>query len=400
MPNCHKSWKVLAVLCGLAAAAIGISINTSGVFYSIVSEDLGILRGAFSFHMTIFSMVTAVSALFVPMLINRFPFKRVLSVAVLIAVLGTGLMAVSDQLWQFYFLGALRGFSTGMFSILTITLIINHWFTEKNGLATSIALGFSGIMGAVFSPIFSQLIVYFGWRGTYVTEAVLILLLCLPAILFSFTIRPQDEGLEAYGGVQKSEEETVRKTSRAIGIHLCGVLLFAIMIGFVSSMTQHLPGYAESIGLSVTLGAGLLSMGMLGNIISKLIIGVLSDFLGPLKATLILLVITLIGTILLIQGHSSVLLLLAAFFFGSSYGLGSVSIALVTREIFGDKNYVKIFPIISFAGNVGAALAFSAIGYIYDFTSSYLYALFLLLILLIASTFSLVIAFYVSKKYK
>ncbi|MGT2874026.1 MFS transporter [Streptococcus gallolyticus subsp. gallolyticus] len=400
MSRYHKSWNVLAVLCGLAAAAIGISINTSGVFYSIVSEDLGILRGAFSFHMTIFSLVTAVSTLFVPMLINRFPFKRVLSVAVLIAVLGTGLMAVSQQLWQFYFLGALRGFSTGMFSILTITLIINHWFIEKNGLATSIALGFSGIMGAVFSPVFSQLIVHIGWRGAYVAEATLILLLCLPAILFSFTIRPQDEGLKAYGSAQKSEEEAARKTSRTIGIHLYGVLLFAIMIGFVSSMTQHLPGYAESIGLPVTLGAGLLSMGMLGNIISKLIIGVLSDFLGPLKATLILLVITLIGTILLIQGHSSVLLLLAAFFFGSCYGLGSVSIALVTREIFGDKNYVKIFPTISFAGNVGAALAFSAIGYIYDFTSSYLSALFLLLILLIASTFSLVIAFYVSKKSK
>lgn len=397
MANYHKSWKVLAVLCGLAAAAIGVSINTSGVFYSAVSEDLGFLRGSFSFHMTIFSLVTAVSALFVPMMIRRYPFKRFLLVSILTAFIGTGLMAVASQLWQFYFLGALRGFSTGMFSVVTITLVINYWFVEKNGLATSIALGFSGLMGAVFSPIFSQLIVQIGWRGAYVAEAFLILLLCLPAILYSFYLRPQDEGGEAYGSLRGTKESTAEKTSSPRGIRLYGLLIFAVMIGFMSSMTQHLPGYAESISLSASLGAGLLSMGMLGNIISKLVIGTLSDLLGSLKATVILLATTLIGNLFLMQAQSSLLLLSAAFLFGSSYGLGSVSIALVTREIFGDSNYVKAFPIISFAGNAGAAIAFSAIGYIYDFTRSYFPALVLILILLILSFLSLLLAFYYSK---
>ncbi|MGT2829481.1 MFS transporter [Streptococcus hillyeri] len=396
MRRYHKAWTVLAVLCGLAAAAIGVSINTSGVFYTVVSEDLGMLRGAFAFHMTIFSLVTAISALFVPRLLNRYPFKRFLMIAVLVGVVGTGLMAVSSQLWQFYLLGAIRGFSTGMFSIVTITLIINQWFKEKNGLATSIALGFSGLVGAVFSPIFSWVIAHIGWRGAYGLEALLIGLLCLPAILYPFTMMPEDEGSKAYGkqSVKNHQVVTAQDKKVATVFQLGALLIFASLIGFMSSMTQHLPGYATSVGLSVTLGASLLSMGMLGNIISKLVIGVLSDRFGSLKATTVLLALALLGNLLLMQTQVTVFLLLAAFLFGSCYGLGSVSLALVTRDIFGDDAYGKRFPIISFAGNLGAALAFSIIGYIYDFTGSYFPTLIMLVAFLLISTISLFSAFY------
>ena len=48
-----KHWSVLIYCCGLAAASIGISINSSGVFYTPVSKSLHILRGTFSMHMTL-----------------------------------------------------------------------------------------------------------------------------------------------------------------------------------------------------------------------------------------------------------------------------------------------------------------------------------------------------------
>ena len=73
MTKIHKSWLVLIALCGLAAASIGISINTSGVFYSVVSEDLGIFRGAFAFNMTIFHwlMPLPVSSLFASLTVSH-----------------------------------------------------------------------------------------------------------------------------------------------------------------------------------------------------------------------------------------------------------------------------------------------------------------------------------------
>lgn len=71
-----KHWSVLICCCGLAAASIGISINSSGVFYTPVSKSLHMLRGTFSMHMTLFSLATAIMSLFVPKIYQKFSFKK------------------------------------------------------------------------------------------------------------------------------------------------------------------------------------------------------------------------------------------------------------------------------------------------------------------------------------
>ena len=131
----------------------GVSINSSGVFYTPVSESLHMMRGTFSMHMTIFSLVTAITSLFVPRLMEKFSYKMILTVSVFTAVVSTGLMALGNSAIVFYALGAIRGMSTAMFSIVPLTLVINGWFEKKHGLATSIVFGFSGLAGSILSLI-------------------------------------------------------------------------------------------------------------------------------------------------------------------------------------------------------------------------------------------------------
>lgn len=380
----NEPWKTLAVLCGLTSAAIGISINTSGVFYSAVAKNLGILQGSYAFHMTIFTIMAALSGLLVPSMIKTFPFKKLLVSSVLVAVLGTGLMGQSSQLLQFYFLGGLRGFSTGVFSMVTVTLIINEYFTERNGLATSIALGFSGLMGALFSPIFAILIAQLGWKLAYFFEAILILCLCLPSLVYPFHFQVTDD-------TKHLSRKIISNFNIKDIIRALPLILFSIFIGFASSMIQHLPNFARSISMSDSIGASLLSMGMIGNITSKLLIGFLSDKIGALKSSLIILAVTVGGPGILLMSQNPFLLSLAAFLFGFTYGLGSVSIALLTREIFSAPDYITIFPYISFSGTMGAAGAFSIIGFIYDFTRSYRFAFFILIVLLLFSGICLLV---------
>ena len=67
-------------------------------------------------------------------------------------------MALGKNAITFYILGAIRGMSTSLFSIVPITMIINGWFEKKHGLATSIAFGFSGLGGTLCSPVLSSVI--------------------------------------------------------------------------------------------------------------------------------------------------------------------------------------------------------------------------------------------------
>ena len=57
---------------------------------------------------------------------------------------------------------------------------------------------------------------------------------------------------------------------------------------------------------------------MLGNVISKLVIGFMSDKIGPVKASITMIVINTLGVILLMSGLSS-MIIVGAFLFGSIY---------------------------------------------------------------------------------
>lgn len=375
--NTLKPWYVLIVCCGLAASSIGISINSSGVFYTAVSESLGILRGTFAMHMTIFSLLTAISSVIVPKLMNKFNYKLILIIGVSIAVITTAIMAYCKNIYIFYILGAIRGFSTGLFSIVPLTIIINGWFKKYHGLATSIVFGFSGLSGAICSPILSKCIDLLGWSSGYIIKSAIILMLCLPAIIYPFEISAKAEGALPLGGYENEDINKKNYKSKDfyfmtfIFIFFC---IFAFINTTITGITQHLPGYAESIGYSTTLGSLLLSAGMFGNVVSKLIIGVMSDKFGSVKASITMVLTNIIGIVLLLISSSKLILLVGAFLFGSIYSVGAVGLPLLTKYLFGTDNYSKSFPIISFVSNLGAAFSLSLVGYIYDFTNSYSYS--------------------------
>lgn len=388
-----KPWSVLICCCGLAAASIGISINSSGVFYTPVSKSLHMLRGTFSMHMTLFSLATAIMSLFVPKLYQKFSFKKILTISVIVAVVSTAAMALGKNAITFYILGVIRGMSTSLFSIVPITMIINGWFEKKHGLATSIAFGFSGLGGTLCSPVLSSIISSFNWQMGYLLKAVILLLLCLPAVLYPFSMNAKDEGLLPYGYQEKQETAQNQTTSsfHFMSVSFISFFIFGMLISCITSVTQHLPGYGESLGFPLTSYAILLSSGMMGNIVSKLVIGSLSDHFGEMKATLMMITVNILGIVLLIIGRSMTLLIIGAFLFGSCYSLGAVAVPLLTKYFFKTKNYARAFPTISFASNVGAAISLSMVGYIYDFFGSYIYAFIIALVMIFVSILLLMI---------
>lgn len=388
MKKISKHWIILAVCCGLSASSIGISINCSGIFYTPVSESLGILRGSFAMHMTIFSMVTALASFFIPSLMKKVPYKLLLTVSSIIAVITTALMGFADNIFAFYILGALRGASTALFASVPLTMIINNWFVEKHGLATSIVFSFSGVAGTLFSPILSSCIEKYGWQMSYVIMGMLILVLTLPSIIYPFSIDPVKENLLPYGGKKQEQKVEVIETKfNFVSIPFVAFFAFGLLAACLTSVTQHFPGYAGTLGFSASVGALLLSAGMVGNISFKLLIGVLSDMFGAIKAVLIMLVAVLTGTLLLMLSKVELLLILGAFLFGASYAVGAVGLPLLTKYFFKTENYSKVYPSISFASNLGAAVSLSLVGYIYDFFGSYIYA-FLAAIIMIVLCFA------------
>jgi MFS family permease len=376
-PNRSKRhWIVAFICCGLALSVMGIPVNAGGVFFTPVAESLGVLRGASSIHSTLTLLGAAVISLFAPALIKKYSLKSVLVVGILLTSVSNIIMGFGQNLMQFFILGSIRGIGSGLIAVVPLTMIINEWFDKHHGLITSIVLSFTGIAGAIFSPIFTYLIEAIGWEYSYILMGIFILIGGLPAIIYPFSLNPRDDGLLPYGYGEKKDkngqEKVYMKESKGIdGTLLFLVLIFAILLTMITGIPQHFPGYAETINHTLSVGSVMLSAAMIGNILFKVLFGLLSDRLGSAKSAIFMIVLNIISIVLLLSVSNVSVLILSSFLFGTIYSLPAVGVTLMTREFFGIKNFAKVYPVISFANAIGGAISISLVGYIYDFMGSY-----------------------------
>ena len=178
-----------------------------------------------------------------------------------------------------------------------------------------------------------------------------------------------------YGYQEKKDTIKIQnKKVNLITISFICMCIFTLLHTSITGISQHLSGIALSIHLSATSGAILMSLTMIGNISTKLLIGFLSDLLNSIKAVIIMILANCFSLGLLFLGviHQEIMLLyIGSFMFGSIYSVGAVGIPMLTRYFFGNENYARTYSFIGFLTNVGSASSLTLIGYLYDFTQSY-----------------------------
>ncbi|MBO5504481.1 MAG: MFS transporter [Lachnospiraceae bacterium] len=393
---------IIISCCGMVAASIGLYINAYGIFFTPMADALGVRRGDISMHATLCGLATGVIGIPVIHWMQSHRVRPVILAGVALTAAATVLTAFSSKVWQLNVLGILRGAGLCCFNLGIVTMVIGNWFEARRGTVTGLIASFSGLSGAVFNPIFNALILRFGYRSTLIIMSVVTLVLALPAILF-VELNPMQKGMVPYGhGSDEAEEmkkgdpyrrgdapgEKVQASApaasgdepgivplryfSALFLTTCVLVFFAnFSIGFAS----HLPGVAESAGYTSSFGALLVSVVMIANISFKFVIGYLADRLGAVRASQLMLAVELTGIVLMFfvlgSVSSGAALMAAGFLFGSSYSFGAVGMSLVTRRIYGGKQYGSAYAVTAMVGNVSNALAIAAIGYAYDFLHSY-----------------------------
>lgn len=371
----YKHWMIVFLMCCLAASSIGLCTNAIGVFYTPVSKSLHVLKGTFAMHATLSTLTTALTSLKMSKIIKKYNYKKILLIGSLLSSISTWMMSYSQSVYLFYILGILRGIGVGIGGMVPITVIITNWFDEKYGLATGLALSFSSLAGAIFSPLLSSWITCYGWQMTYRLMAICIFILVFPVLIVPWKINPQEENLLPYGYQERKDTIKIQdKKISLITISFLCMCLFTLLHTSITGISQHLSGIALSIHLSATSGAILMSLTMIGNISTKLLIGFLSDLLNPIKAVIIMILTNCLSLLLLFLGviHQEIMLLyIGSFMFGSIYSVGAVGIPMLTRYFFGNENYARTYSVIGFLTNVGSASSLTLIGYLFDFTKSY-----------------------------
>ena len=405
-----KYYPILMIIScsGMAAAAIGLAANCSGLFIASVAEALGVGRGDVSIYLTISSLTTAFFNPVAVKLVGRIPLRKAQRIAAPLYALCYASISMVKAVWQLYAIGVVIGLCNAFISGVMIPMVIGKWFRTGMGKSLGLAMCFSGIAGAIFNPLLGTIIVNQGWRAAYCWMAFFILLFMVPAMIWSST-DPAEYGMTPVGGdipetapvktAAEQQDSTVRMTAAASVI----VILLFTMVQFMSASgttfgSFHFAGFGTSTGLSLQMAATLSTALMVGNLLSKLVIGVMIDKIGANRsAQIYMLFIAAAAAMLALFNHLGYgFMMVCAVFFGMTYAVSTVALAPMMRDVFGKDFAQKQSYVALISGLFNGAIT-SLIGYIYDWSGSYTPAL---LMIACFQIIGILLIFIIFKKFK
>jgi MFS family permease len=379
----HPAWIVLAAMTLCMAVASGLRA-VFGIYVKPLEAEFGWSRSAISGGAALLLLILGAVGPLAGRLADRWGPRRVTLFAV--GLLGVGAIgaAAIQTLWQAYLTtGILMGLGSGGLGLATGSVIAARWFESRRGLAIGIAAGGMSAGQLVIIPIATALMLWFGWRVSFLVLGLALLGIAWPIAVWRIRDDPADQGLSPYGATgpaMSAAQAALARTRERVGLveaaqHAQFWLLAAtsFVCGYTSVgliLTHFVPHALEHNFSQVEATTALAIMGSM-NVVGTLGSGWLCDRFarrGPLAMYYLIRGVSLV--FLLYVWNAPSLHLWAAIF-----GLNWVSTVppttALTASIFGRYSVGELSGWIYFAHQVGAALSAATAGFLFEAYGSY-----------------------------
>jgi MFS family permease len=245
---------------------------------------------------------------------------------------------------------------------------ISHWFYRRRGIAVAIAASGNYLSGAIWPLLLAGVLSDYGWRAAYTVLAIVPVVLIIP---ISLLLRPRipEAATEHANKMSFANARSVRFSPRALQWML-GIAGIGCCIAM--SMPQvHIVSYCTDLGYGPAIGAEMLSLMLMGGVVSRLVSGLIADRLGGVMTLLIGSTLQCIALFLYLPFDALVPLYVVSLIFGLSQGGIVPSYALIVREYLPAREAGARVGFVIMATIVGMALGGWMSGWIYDLTGSY-----------------------------
>src|SRR5512144_112106 len=199
---------VIVIVGFLAHIASAFSISrTLSVILKPLSADLGISRGIFSLIRSGEILIGAAAAPLVGTLMDRHGGRWLMAAGGLVAGAGFICLGQARDFVQFMLVRWLL-ISPGdsLMGAMVVNVTISRWFVRMRGRALAIAGMGHGLAKVCMPVMAATLMLYVGWRGSWMIFGVFALLLVVaPALLF-MRGSPEEMGLLPDGGPVEVKE--------------------------------------------------------------------------------------------------------------------------------------------------------------------------------------------------
>ncbi|MFZ7091167.1 MFS transporter [Primorskyibacter sp. 2E233] len=312
----------------------------------------------------------ALGNMFIGRAVDRFGMSTALTGAGVLIAVGYGLAAFAPSIWVLSLVQLAIGFGTAS-CFGPLIADISQWFMKRRGIAVAIAASGNYLSGAIWPPLLSWVGADAGWRWVYSALAVVTVLIMLPLAQLLRRRVPAEALLQA-DAVSSSRSAKTGFSPRQLQW-----MLGAAGIGCCVAMSMpqvHIVALCVDMGFGAAVGAEMLSLMLLGGVVSRLISGVLADRLGGVRTLLIGSTLQCIALFLYLPAGGLVSLYSVSFVFGLSQGGIVPSYAVIVREYLPAREAGARVGFVMMMTIMGMALGGWLSGAIYDWTGSYQWA--------------------------
>ena len=360
------SWIRLAIT--LLTATIGnVGMWAIIVIMPAVQNEFGVDRADASMPYMLTMIGFAAGNLLIGRAVDRFGVTTALIAAALTISGGFALAAYSSSIWILSLIQLVVGFGTAA-SFGPLIADISHWFKRRRGIAIAITASGNYLSGAIWPMLLSDLLVGSGWRAVYLTLAAIAISALIPLALL---LRPKlSESEIAIADAQAGA------AAASINFSPRNLQLLLALAGIGCCMAMAMP-QVHIVSLSVDLGHGsvagtqMLSLMLLGGVVSRIASGFIADKLGGVRTLLIGSVLQMLALFLYLPTGGLASLYAVSLIFGLSQGGIVPSYTVIVREYLPAHEAGARIGFVIMATIIGMAVGGWMSGWIYVLTGSY-----------------------------
>ncbi len=362
-----------------------------GLFVLPMQRELDISRASFGWMQTTRRLSAGVLSFAVGSLIDRYGARVYICIAAVFIGGCLLLLSVSNHTWQFIALFGIIGMSGVAAPNGIVTSVpVAKWFSRRRGRALALSSAGLGIGGIAFLPVTQWLIDDYGWRATWQVLAVVFVLVSVPSAALFLRRAPEDMGLRMDGDppegpsshpatpgrIARSAAEPVWNVRQALRT---GAMRKLIAVFAVSGIAQggasfHRIPYFIERGFDPQVVSWSFSADAGGAVAMALVSGWLADRFPIRYVAAASFSGFIVAILLMISVSSAPMMFLSTLVFGCSVGGGMIVHSYIFAAYFGRQFLGAIRGIVMPMNLLSAGLGAPMVGYLHDYTGSYIWA--------------------------
>jgi len=370
-------WYVVAAIALITTTTSGLAFYNLSILLAAFVAERGFPVALASSATAAFFVASALGGLLSGRLVDRLDARLVIATSAAIGSLALGSVGLLWETWQLFLFHVVFGLAHGSSGLVPVTTVLARWFSARRALAFSLASTGLSLGGIVIVPIVAFTIERRGLAGAAPYMGAALFLGIVPVTLWLLRPWPQAMGLAPDGApVPASGGEAPALPSTAFAVAIRTRYFYAVSIAYLCLLGAQVGAIAHLYRLvsgraGIETAAFAIAIMAAASTIGRLVGGIITLKVPVRVFALALMAAQAIGLAALAVAFEPMLMLVSVVVFGLTIGNSLMMHPLLLAEVFGTRDYGRIYSTSQLVTTLGVAGCPALIGLMFETSGGY-----------------------------